>query len=440
MSGKLGNWTAAEADARKALELKPGDPVAMLELGYAQLQQGRAAEGLALIDSALALAPRNALGHLHRGEALEALGRKDEAAEAYRLAASLDAALQPLADAALARLNPKPASGRSVPLPPWQKTYRVVAALLASLFLLKGLHFLIEKRRATAFTTRTPMRQEDAVAAPRREPVAGDVLGGNFKIERELARGGMGVVYLATDIVLKRPVAIKRLNREADESEDARRKFLQEAQLAARLKHPNLAQIHSVFGERELYLVFEFVDGEGLDAVLARRGRLGLDETRAVVQQVCRGLEHAHAGRVIHRDLKPANIMLAKDGVCKIMDFGIAHEARTASNPTMTQAWGTPPYMAPEQEDGMVSPASDLFALGVVAYELLSGRRPFDGPSQYGAKRSGTFKTLGGQHGLPAGVDAFFARALNPDAGARFQSAAEFKAAFEALSGTPVRS
>jgi tetratricopeptide (TPR) repeat protein/predicted Ser/Thr protein kinase len=448
ISSKMGNWEAAEADARKALELRPDDPAALLILGRALVQQGKVVDGLAVIERALALQPRNALAHYYRGEALEKLGRKGEAIDEYNLALQLDPGLGPLVEEALARLNPNmavPQGGRGAPAAPAKRWLRLGVALVGSLFLLKGLHFLVGGRLRTSFTakpattTRPPLREEDQQASVLgRDPIAGDVLGGNFKVERELARGGMGVVYLATDIVLRRLVAIKRLHWEHMRTEETRRKFLQEAQLAARLKHPNLAQIHSVFGERELYLVFELVEGQTLDALLAAKGRLGLTEVRAIVGQVCRALEHAHGHRVIHRDLKPANIMLSRDGSCKVMDFGIAHEARTASNATQTQAWGTPPYMAPEQEEGYVSPASDLYALAVVAYELLAGRRPFDGPSQHAAKRTAAFKRIGGQDGLPAELDRFFERALHPEAALRYTTAADFRAAFEELAGTPV--
>lgn len=431
ISNRLKNWAAAESDARRALELSPDDPAALLELAYAELQQGRAAEALAHIERALTLDPKNGLGHFYLGQTLEALGRKREAIEAYRAAARLDNGLIPLVDAALARLEPGGGVPAPLPPPPWRAPLRLVTLGLAAAFLLKGLQYVFGARRRA--TTAPPI--DPSEPPPHGTPVPGTVLGGQFRIERELARGGMGVVFEATDTVLNRPVAIKRLNRTANESADARRKFLQEAQLAARLTHPNLAQIFSVFEEGGLYLVFELVDGAGLDAILARRGSLGLEEVRGLIRQACSALAHAHANRVIHRDLKPANMMVARDGTLKLMDFGIAHEARTISAATATQAWGTPPYMAPEQEDGFVLPASDLYALAVTAYELLSGRLPFNGPGLSAQKRNKRFAPLGGTGGL----DGFFARALDPDPARRFASAAEFAEAFEALADTPVR-
>lgn len=439
ISNRLKNWAAAEADARKALELAPDDPAALLELGYALLQQGRAAEALAHIQRALNLDGKNGLGHLYLAQTFEALGRKAEAIEAYRAAARLDGALRPLVEAALARLGVN--DGVPIPAapPPWRAPLRLFTFVVAAAFLLKGLQVVLgARRRATTGPALLPPDPEEAVSNG--TPVPGTVLGGQFRIERELARGGMGVVFEATDTVLNRPVAIKRLNRTAGESPDVRRKFLQEAQLAARLKHPNLAQIFSVFGDGELYLVFELVEGVGLDGVLAQRGSLGLDEVRGLMRQACSALSHAHLNRVIHRDLKPANMMVARDGTLKLMDFGIAHEAHTVSNATMTQAWGTPPYMAPEQEDGYVLPASDLYALAVTAYELLAGQRPFDGPGLATQKRAKRFSPLGGLRGLPRSLDTFFSRALDPDPAQRFATAAEFTAAFDALAETPTRS
>jgi serine/threonine-protein kinase len=267
----------------------------------------------------------------------------------------------------------------------------------------------------------------------------GTVLGGNFRIERELARGGSGIVYLATDITLKRSVAIKHLKREAYESGEVRDKFLKEAQLAAKLKHPNLAQIYSVVGDGELYLVFEYVEGETLHARLARQKRLKLDEVRAVVKDVAAAVDYAHSQKIIHRDLKPANLMVEPTGLCKVMDFGIAHEARSLEA-TQTQAWGTPPYMAPEQELGSVSKESDLYAMGVIVYELLAGERPFQGGYMLDRKLKKEFRPIiQANPDLPEGLHEFFQRALDPDPSKRFHSAEEFARALDATAQTPAR-
>jgi len=227
-------------------------------------------------------------------------------------------------------------------------------------------------------------------------------------------------------------------------------RFLREAKLVASLKHPNLAQILSVIQggkgegfEGEVYLVFEFVRGRSLDRVLHERGPLPLEEVRRVLRDVCAALDHAHGSRVIHRDLKPSNVMVGEDGSAKVMDFGIAHRASTVSAETRTAAFGTPLYMAPEQERGRVSPASDLYALGVMAYELLTGQVPFDAPSAlalWEAKASKTFVPPSRLvPTLRPEADAFFDRALDPEPGQRFPSPGEFLAAFEGIGQTPAR-
>jgi eukaryotic-like serine/threonine-protein kinase len=256
---------------------------------------------------------------------------------------------------------------------------------------------------------------------------------GTCDIIRELGRGGMGVVYEAFDISLQRRVAVKQLGRAVFAEPGMKERFLQEARTAAKLRHPNLAEIYSVVEEGgQLYLVFEFVPGQTLDRLLAARGRLSWAETRALLKGLCAAVDHAHSQKIIHRDLKPANVMVGEDGACKVMDFGIAHEARTSSVATQTAAWGTPPYMAPEQEMGRVSRESDLYALAVMAYEMLIGQRPFPGPDFLDQKLRRDFPPpTRAAPALPRGADGFFTRALEPDAARRFHSGAEFLQALD---------
>jgi serine/threonine-protein kinase len=259
-------------------------------------------------------------------------------------------------------------------------------------------------------------------------------VGGGYRIIRELGRGGMGVVYEADDLALKRRVAIKRMLGGANGSEAERAQFLREAQAVARLRHPRLVQIFNVLSDGDLFLVFELVDGEPLDQVLARRGKLPPAEVRRLLADTGAALQCAHAERVIHRDLKPANVVVERSGSAKVMDFGIAHQASVgATQQTSAAASGTPPYMAPEQCFGTVSKASDLYSLGVMAYELLLGRRPFDGEDHLQRKLRGEFPPPSAvDPSLPRGLDAFFARALAPDPTRRFGSADELLAGFDA--------
>jgi serine/threonine-protein kinase len=242
------------------------------------------------------------------------------------------------------------------------------------------------------------------------------------------------VVFEAWDLGLERKVAIKKMRTPDGAPEDYER-FLKEARLVARLQHPNIVQIHTLVEDGGLlYLVFELVDGRPLDSVLGERVRLTPPEALDVVRDVCAALDCAHESRIIHRDLKPSNIMMTSKGDFKVMDFGIAHQAQSDAMMTQTGAWGTPPYMAPEQERGVVSRESDLFALACTLYELLTGGRPF-GPGA--DKTLQTFKPVSSlAAGLTPQADAFMARALAGDPARRYHSGAEFAAAFAScLSG-----
>ncbi|MBI3296583.1 MAG: serine/threonine protein kinase [Elusimicrobia bacterium] len=264
-----------------------------------------------------------------------------------------------------------------------------------------------------------------------------NTLGGNFRVDGELGRGGMGVVYEATDMALNRKVAIKRMRDEVSANRRELDMFMAEARLVAQLKHPNLVAIHHIFREGTiLYLVFEFVLGRPLSAVIEETERLSLDEARRVLRGVAAGLDYAHANKVIHRDLKPSNVMLSDDGTVKVMDFGIAHQAKkTVARLTKADAWGTPPYMSPEQELGTVSRESDVYSLTVCLYEMLTGRLPFEGPNFLAQKREMAYiPPSQACPGLPAALDAVVRRGLEAEVARRFHSAAELTAALEGVS------
>jgi serine/threonine-protein kinase len=206
------------------------------------------------------------------------------------------------------------------------------------------------------------------------------VAAGRYRIERALGHGGMASVYLAHDEELDRAVAVKLLAENLTGDEDFRRRFVREARLAAKLSHANVVQIYDAGedGERP-FIVMEYVEGETLADTLARRRQLPAHETVDFALQVCGGLEHAHAHGLVHRDIKPGNLLVRPDGLVKIADFGIA---RAAEMTRLTQAGtvlGTAAYLSPEQAAGEeVTPAADLYALGAVLYELLTGRTPYE--------------------------------------------------------------
>ncbi|MER7394894.1 serine/threonine-protein kinase [Streptomyces sp. NPDC000151] len=213
---------------------------------------------------------------------------------------------------------------------------------------------------------------------------------GRYEFTHELGRGGMGVVWAAFDRRLGREVAVKLLASRGHGAEPTtlERRFLREARLTSRLKHPGIPVVHDHGShEGELYLVMDLVPGRALDAVLAGDGPLPIERAAEVARSVADVLAYAHSQSIVHRDLKPSNVMVTPDGGIKVLDFGVAAaleprpgETRfTAANATP----GTVVYMAPEQAVGRTVPASDLYSLGCVLYELLTGAPPFTDGSPF---------------------------------------------------------
>ncbi|GAA2136899.1 hypothetical protein GCM10009760_16760 [Kitasatospora kazusensis] len=210
---------------------------------------------------------------------------------------------------------------------------------------------------------------------------------------RQLGQGGMGQVWQAQDETLDRPVAVKvisLLTGGGSRGDEARARFLREARLTARLQHPNIVTIHDLgeHGEGEdrvPFLVMELVRGEGLDTLM-RRGAATLADAARWGEQIAHALAAAHDAGIMHRDIKPSNILITPAGTAKVLDFGIAR----AVDPTDTRLTesgfiiGTPPYMAPEQARGFPEPRSDLYALGCLLYQLITGRLPFQAPDTLG--------------------------------------------------------
>ncbi|CAM4392394.1 MULTISPECIES: serine/threonine protein kinase [Myxococcus] len=224
--------------------------------------------------------------------------------------------------------------------------------------------------------------------APAVDRMLGRVVASRFRILRRLGQGGMGSVYLAEQVGIGQQVAMKFLNSGLSMDPDVARRFLNEAKSYARVAHPNAVTLHD-FGQDEegsLYISMEYVEGDDLKSLLAACGRLALDEAVDIVLQVADVLAYAHARQVIHRDLKPENIMV-RQGMrgwhVKVLDFGIARITDGATRLTVQGAVaGTPRYMSPEQAMGLdVDARADVYAVGIVLFELLTGQQPFDGNS-----------------------------------------------------------
>src|SRR5436190_17455312 len=207
---------------------------------------------------------------------------------------------------------------------------------------------------------------------------------GPFEIEKELGSGAMGTVYRAKFHRSEEKVvtvALKVVALGLVGNEGAMARFDREANILKQLKHPHIVRLiaHGKINRQNPYIAMEFIDGEALDRILARRGKLGWEEVVSYGKQLCGALQHAHDKGIIHRDLKPSNLMVTKEGTLKLTDFGIAKDTDVTALTGMNSTIGTAAYMSPEQckGDKNLSPKSDLYSLGVVFFELLTGKKPF---------------------------------------------------------------
>jgi serine/threonine protein kinase len=208
-------------------------------------------------------------------------------------------------------------------------------------------------------------------------------VGGRYRIERRLGAGGMSTVFMATDTVLERSVAVKLLAEHLADDEAFVARFRREALAAARLQHPNVVQVFDSGRDpesRRHYIVMEYVDGPSCADLLRERKRLEVDETVQIVRDACHGLAYAHRAGVVHRDVKPGNLLIAEEmHTTKLADFGIAKAAEQTRITQVGSVLGTAAYLSPEQARGdEAGPASDTYSLGVCAYQFLTGRLPHE--------------------------------------------------------------
>lgn len=244
-----------------------------------------------------------------------------------------------------------------------------------------------------------------------------------YLLQRLAGEGGMGEVWEAVDEVLNRRVALKRPTVKLND----RTWFLKEARTVAKLKHPNIVAIHDVQEDPEPFLVFEYVEGRTLADILKEKHSFSFGEALRCLKPVCQALSYAHECNVIHRDLKPSNIMIQRDGTVKVMDFGIARDIQHSSTITNTPM-GTPCYMAPEMNVGIVSAAGDVYSLAVILYELLAGELP--SPTNFRPITSWI-------PNMPSGIDELIAHGRERVHKQRIPSVADFLAGLEKLALAP---
>lgn len=260
---------------------------------------------------------------------------------------------------------------------------------------------------------------------------------GNYRILEKLGEGGMGVVYKGVDIGLDRPVAIKVLNPEFSHNPELVQRFQAEAKAQAHLNHFNLATLYAFLVEQgNAVMVMEFVDGETFAQMIARRGPIPAEEAIPLFKQALLGISTAHRMGIVHRDIKPSNLMLNKNGIVKVMDFGIAKVMGTRGMTRTGIHVGTVAYMSPEQiQNRSVDIRSDIYALGVTLYEMLSGRLPFEADNDFQIMHDHVHTPPPPPRRfypyIPEGIENVLLKALAKQPDERFQSVEEFGAALE---------
>jgi len=282
---------------------------------------------------------------------------------------------------------------------------------------------------------------EAAPAAAASQSLApGMLMAGRYEIIKLLGQGGMGAVYKARDIELDRPVALKVIRAELAGESKTLARFKQELILARQVTHKNVIRIFDLGAHEGVrFITMEFVEGKDLSALLEKQ-KFTPEESARLVRQVCLALEAAHAEKVIHRDLKPQNVMVDSAGVVRVMDFGLARSVELSGLTQTGAILGTPAYMSPEQAKGApVDERSDLFSLGIILYELLTGEVPFKADTTWGTliKRTQTpaEPAVGINPGVPQALSDIAARCLAIDPAERYQSASEVAADLTAWLG-----
>ncbi len=423
----LGRYGDAERDASRGLSIAPSASFLRDARAWAYIRMGRFADAVADANHSLEIDPKNPYAFANRGHANEGRGDFEAMAADLKTAAELNSQFEPDYRDSTRRHGLVPAAiasdaARGLAVPARARSFGVmlIFTLAGGLLIGLGLMHVGNGLRDS--------REKRALPPSKIEQ--------HYEIGKAIGQGGMGVVYEARDKRLKRPVAIKMLREEFSLDAAAKSAFVEEATTVAELHHPSIVDIHDVEqDERGVYLVFERLEGRTLDELIAEQKLLPLDEVKRVLGPVCSALDYAHAHDVVHRDLKPGNIMLTKEGGVKVLDFGISRHAalRGGKSSTTTQTVvGTPHYMAPEQEYGVIRRENDVFALGAVLYEMVTGVRPYDGTTPAKLAKS-YLRPSTRVPGLSVELDALIDRALEPDPDKRVSTPAEFWKQLDAI-------
>ena len=259
------------------------------------------------------------------------------------------------------------------------------------------------------------------------------LLGDRYQLQVSLGTGGMAVVYQAWDLRLERPVAIKVLREDFSSSDAFRERFRQEAKAAANLSHPNIVTVHDFGLDHErLFIVMEYVPGTDLKTMIKARGQFTLDEAIPLIVQACAGIGYAHRAGFVHCDVKPHNMLVTPDQRLKVTDFGIARVmASIHPDEKYDVVWGSPQYFSPEQATGQAPlPSSDVYSLGVILYEMLTGRLPFisDDPADLARmhRETAPIPPRAFNPSIPPALEQIILKVLSKEPAGRYRTADQF--------------